>query len=351
MQSGVERALLRRREGAQDAHSGALLGSVGWVEGAASPSVNRSPPMLAQALSLLACLVSNTFKVCAQAAIDVPLLIVGGGAPRAKGKDAVPRPSCTFYDGWVYHARQKPVTNSFRYGLRMCLVNLDKPPSWWTSSSEYSMTADDVRSALGADGDVMLLTIPGCCGYSQNPISVYYAYRGGALYRCIAEVTNTPWSERVVFSFDPFAKEPSPKALHVSPFMDMANVWEIACSDPGDTLSVSIQVRHPELGSYFFASFSGERSPYRERAERCSLGMLLRFGYMPHRVALWIYYQAVVLLWKGVPVHDIPERNVYASMVRERGAHANAAAADDRGRRLFLYDFRYVTWPWGQAKA
>ena len=61
--------------------------------------------------------------------------------------------------------------------------------------------------------------------------------------------------------------------------------------------------------------------------------MLLRFGYMPHRVALWIYYQAVVLLWKGVPVHDIPERNVYASMVRERGAHANAAAADDRELR------------------
>jgi DUF1365 family protein len=26
-----------------------------------------------------------------------------------------------------------------------------------------------------------------------------------------------------------------------------------------------------------------------------------RFGFQPQRVALWIYWHAVVLLWKGVP--------------------------------------------------
>jgi DUF1365 family protein len=38
------------------------------------------------------------------------------------------------------------------------------------------------------------------------------------------KVTNTPWGERVTFAFAP-AGDVSPKALHVSPFMDMANTW------------------------------------------------------------------------------------------------------------------------------
>jgi hypothetical protein len=48
-----------------------------------------------------------------------------------------------------------------------------------------------------------LLTHPPAAGYTQNPISVYYCYgaRGGRLERCIAEVTNTPWAERVTFLF------------------------------------------------------------------------------------------------------------------------------------------------------
>lgn len=43
---------------------------------------------------------------------------------------------------------------------------------------------------------------PTSAGYHQNPISVYYCYNlQGALDICIAEVTNTPWGERVRFLF------------------------------------------------------------------------------------------------------------------------------------------------------
>jgi len=41
---------------------------------------------------------------------------------------------------------------------------------------------------------------------------------------CCVQVTNTPWGERVSFLFNP-AGDTSPKALHVSPFMDMGNTW------------------------------------------------------------------------------------------------------------------------------
>jgi DUF1365 family protein len=57
--------------------------------------------------------------------------------------------------------------------------------------------------------------------YAQNPISVYYCYSDSSpatLQRCIAEVTNTPWGERVTFPFNP-AGFTVPKSLHVSPLM------------------------------------------------------------------------------------------------------------------------------------
>ena len=69
------------------------------------------------------------------------------------------------------------------------------------------------------------MTHPQVAGYVQNPISVYYCFgRGSSLEVCIAEVTNTPWGERVTFLFEPCG-ETTPKALHVSPLMDMKGEW------------------------------------------------------------------------------------------------------------------------------
>lgn len=74
-------------------------------------------------------------------------------------------------------------------------------------------------------GPVHLLANPISAGYHQNPISVYFCYGADMhLQRCIAEVTNTPWGERVTFLFDPRGCH-TPKALHVSPMMDMSNTW------------------------------------------------------------------------------------------------------------------------------
>lgn len=65
----------------------------------------------------------------------------------------------------------------------------------------------------------------GAGGGGGSAPSVAAAAEGlGAPARAIAEVTNTPWGDRVRFAFDP-AGDQSPKALHVSPFMDMGNTW------------------------------------------------------------------------------------------------------------------------------
>ncbi len=40
-----------------------------------------------------------------------------------------------------------------------------------------------------------------------------------------AQVTNTPWNERVTFVFSPTSEASIKKALHVSPLMDMQGTW------------------------------------------------------------------------------------------------------------------------------
>jgi DUF1365 family protein len=89
------------------------------------------------------------------------------------------------------------------YRVRMAVIDLDNSPSWWKRTPTDSLTASEARRLAGTAGPVRLLTHPPAAGYSQNPISVYYCYSadGSSLEQCIAEVTNTPWAERVSFLF------------------------------------------------------------------------------------------------------------------------------------------------------
>lgn len=65
-----------------------------------------------------------------------------------------------------------------------------------------------------------------CTHITRGRRLVAHRVRGTAsLVGCArAQVTNTPWGERVRFVFRP-AGEVVQKALHVSPFMDMRNTW------------------------------------------------------------------------------------------------------------------------------
>ena len=228
------------------------------------------------------------------------------GAPTSRTSDARTR----WYKATVHHARTKPVDHRFSYDVRVAVVDLDDPPSYYDSRTNDTMTADRARSLAGTDGRVSVLTDPAVGGYVQNPISVYYCYdKTDALVSCIAEVTNTPWGDRVTFAFDP-AGTSVPKVLHVSPLMDMKNVWTLNTIDPrkGDRLYLRVSVDHAELGKYFDAVIEGrvDRDAPCERNETASLGVLLKYGFQPQRVALWIYWHAVCLLWKGVRFHGPP---------------------------------------------
>ncbi|KAI0497556.1 hypothetical protein KFK09_020787 [Dendrobium nobile] len=218
------------------------------------------------------------------------------------------RAAVRLYQGRVRHSRTKPVFNSFEYPVRYALFDLDRV------QHDSHFSADRAREAAGTDGPVFLLTIPTSVGYDQNPLKVYYCYDLGEegeeeerwslprLKNCIAEVTNTPWGEKVFFEFAP-GSDMVAKPLHVSPFMDMIGNWKIHASEPGDNIFISISVQHPTLGNYFIATLSAKRV----HSSTTSLNMEKYFWLMPHKVAALIYWQAVKLWWKNVPFIGHPK--------------------------------------------
>ncbi|GAA0163816.1 hypothetical protein LIER_19593 [Lithospermum erythrorhizon] len=201
------------------------------------------------------------------------------------------------YEGSVWHQRKAPVQHSFQYSVRYALYELDHSPTEHLSASQARLFA-------GTNGPVFLLSIPPSVGYEQNPLSVYYCYENEgstlSLKKCIAEVTNTPWGERVVFLFDPNSDTVA-KPLHVSPFMDMHGNWRIKANAPGDSLAIEISVQHPELGDYFTATLMAKKVSSLMVGDHA-----LFFWLMPHKVALWIYWHALKLWWKGVPFIQHP---------------------------------------------
>ncbi len=194
------------------------------------------------------------------------------------------------------------------------------------------LSAAEARALAGTAGAVRLLTYAPSCGYEQNPISVYYCHPlppahappGAPLpppQRAVAEVTNTPWGERVRFAFA-LGEDVLPKPLHVSPFMEMSPQWRITSDAPGDALALSFSVEAPSSGAVLFTA--------RLRARRVAVaGPPEAWAWaMPHRVAWWIYLQAAQLAWKGVPFQSHPKYGGGASYRRA------AADAEKPMRRI-----------------
>ncbi|KAG2631695.1 uncharacterized protein LOC120659348 [Panicum virgatum] len=205
------------------------------------------------------------------------------------------------YEGRVRHSRRRPATHAFEYPVRYALVDLDSLPL------PDHLSADEARRIASTSGPVRLLTIPKSVGYEQNPLSIYYCYNSaglgqdGELRMCIAEVTNTPWGERVMFTFQPDSDLVA-KPLHVSPFMDMLGNWSIHVDAPGDSLYVVISVQHPTLGNYFTAALHAKLVGHTSN----SLRLATFFWLMPHKVAAWIYWEALRLWLKNVKFLDHP---------------------------------------------
>jgi DUF1365 family protein len=241
------------------------------------------------------------------------------------------------YEGWVAHRRFGAVPHAFGYRVFMPFFDLEELPNaldpipLWSARRPAparfreadhlpggdgplaERARDLVQARLGRrpGGRVRLLANPRYLGVGFNPISFLFLQRaGGSLDSVIAEVTNTPWGERVAYVLD--ARDATSerrvtarfrKQLHVSPFQPMDQSYEISVTSPGERLGVVI--RNLEGGrEVFLASLVLRR---RELTRWRMLRLLLSYPPMTIATLARIYANALRLKLHGAPFRRHPQ--------------------------------------------
>lgn len=236
--------------------------------------------------------------------------------------------------GWVMHRRLLPRVHAFRYPVGMILLDLAEqdslmrlspllrpsrfaPLSWresdylpaWTGRG---MPLDDavrclLREALGEapSGRILVLTQLRSWGLWFNPVSFYFCHdRDDRLAAILCEVRNTPWQERFHYVLPVLPGSPREfavaKAFHVSPFLPREMEYRMRfLIDAG---RVHVQMENWRDDHLVFQAGLDLR---REALQATSLRRhLLAFPWMSLRTVTAIYWQALRLLFKRVPVHD-----------------------------------------------
>lgn len=239
------------------------------------------------------------------------------------------------YEGVVRHRRLLPRSHEFSYRIFMPYICLDELPglfnSNWLWSARGWAPARFQRSDFLGDpaqpldqavrqrifeetgtrhrGPIYLLANMRYFGMSMNPIACYYCFNAdeSKLEFLVAEVTNTPWNERHSYVLagpeqGSWLQTEFDKRLHVSPFNPMAMRYHWRSNTPDERLV--LHLANSEHGERVFdASLSLEARPM----TAASLNRTLwRYPLMTARIGLAIYWQALRLFIKRVPLHSHP---------------------------------------------
>jgi len=247
--------------------------------------------------------------------------------------------SC-IYEGQVRHTRTRPVLHRFRYRVFMMYLDLDELPRVFSKRWFWSATREAVARFRRADhigpvdqplgesvrdlveqetgerpaGPIRLLTNLSYFGFCFNPVSFYYCFAkdGSTLETIVAEVNNTPWGERdtyVLPATQNIGKENAwrfqpRKKMHVSPFIPMDIDYDWCFTMPSDRTTV--HMANSKDGTRFFDAAITMR---RTEISGTSLArVLLTFPFMTFKVIFAIYWQALRLWLKRVPLFVHPDK-------------------------------------------
>ena len=240
------------------------------------------------------------------------------------------------YTGTLRHRRHLPRPHVFTYRVFMPFLHLDEIDEvlglcrLWSrrrlSAARFRREdflgdpnrslQDEVRRRIreetGAEhrGPIYMLANLRYFGLQMNPLACYYCFDDDetTLEYLVAEVTNTPWTERhsYVLSGAPgqrVLREDFDKVFHVSPFNPMAMRYRWRSNRPGKRLAIHLE-NHTPRGREFDATLALGAEPLSAAALR---RVLWRFPLMTAKVAAAIYWQALQLFLKRVPVHPHPK--------------------------------------------
>lgn len=239
------------------------------------------------------------------------------------------------YSGVIRHRRHAPRKHAFDYRISLLWLDLQEQQQvfamsslwsgrWWSpmrfAERDYlkdqrrgdeTLTASAQRLVaeqlgLVLEGPVRLLTQVRSFGMLFNPVSFFYCHdRQQRLRAIIAEVSNTPWRERFcyVMATDPeqnLQHFELDKRFHVSPFLPVDLTYRMRFSQPQQRLLVHMEDWQADT-RLFDATLTLERQPLSAALLRKEA---LSFPFMVTRTVLGIYWQALRLALKRIPLFD-----------------------------------------------
>jgi DUF1365 family protein len=245
------------------------------------------------------------------------------------------------YVGHVRHRRYAPRPHAFEHILFMMYLDLAELPMifngrWLWSTSRWTLARfrrgdylgdpavpldqavrDCVETQTGyrPRGPIRLLTHLRYFGISFNPVSFYYCFDESdrRVETIVVEVTNTPWHERHAYVLTDSMNEASGgkkhyrlgKDFHVSPFMEMDLNYDWRFIEPGAVVAAHMENFKNE-DKIFDATLTLKR---REISGTSLAQMLAFYPLMTTKVVAAIYWQALRLWFKRVPLYTHPTKS------------------------------------------
>jgi DUF1365 family protein len=240
------------------------------------------------------------------------------------------------YDGVVTHKRMRPAVHALSYRIFQIYLDLDEAPHLSSGSLVFGynrprllsfyerdhgdgsktplksqMQARAAAAGFATGGAVRVLCMPRVLGLVFNPISIWFIHSVDGPLSCVLYEVNNTFGDRTIYALpaggDDLVEHSTPKAMHVSPFMDMEHDYDFLLNEPGDRFSIAIHVRRGDA-LWLTAGFSGKRRAFSDRE---LLKTWMAHPLLTLKVVAGIHWEALKIWRKGVGYRAKPHGKMW----------------------------------------